>query len=189
VENIDALIRVGCVTRVQFCGLKEIAASEALAKTFGIPPGAKLAQIQKLAFLDDEPFIHTTIHVPSELAAKIPLDRIGEKQVFALIEENCSVRIQEAHQWVSASLAGGTIARDLKLKPGDPILLLERHFEATDGRMIEESIDRYRTDRMRHYLRLTRTDSLGVVPIDRTLGNPRHPSRSPSEGDRRSEDE
>lgn len=158
IESIDGLIKAGQATRIKYCGAKKVKATETLAKTFQVSQGADLTQIRKLEFAGDQPFIHITIFVPSDIAKDIPLERVGEKPVFALIEEHCGLRIEEAHQWISASLLGGDIARELGANPGDPALLVERHFVAPNGRVIQVSIDRYRTDQVRHYLRLRRKD-------------------------------
>lgn len=157
VENIGGIITAGYSTKIKFLGSKTIPASDGLAKSFGLTPGTPITELRKLQFVDDDPFFHIVLHVPSEFAAKVPLERIEEKPVFTLLEEYCNLRIQEAHQWMDASLADRTIARYLRLKLGDPVLFVERHFMDDTGRVVEIANDHYRTDRMRHFLRLRRS--------------------------------
>jgi len=157
VHSIQGFIDAGHVTKVKFLDSQNLPAGEGLAKILHIPPASLVTQFSKLDFANDEPFMHVTINLPYDLAARIPVQRIEEKPVFSLIEEYCNLRILEAHQWIAASLAGGEIARHLRLTPADPILLIERHFVDANGRVVQVSTDRCRTDRMRHYLRLTRT--------------------------------
>jgi GntR family transcriptional regulator len=85
----------------------------------------------------------------------------------ALLEELCGVRIVEARQWIDASLADSEIARHLGLRPGDPVLLVERSFIDETGRVVEIAVDRYRTDRVRYTLRILR----------RAAGGPPGPER------------
>ena len=163
VESIDGIISSGSVTKVKFLGSRSYPAGEGLAKTLGTAPGTMVTEFRKLQFVGDDPFFHIILQVPSDLAAKVPLDLIEEKPVFTLIEEYCNLRIQEAHQWMAASLADGEVARHLQLKRGDPVLLVERHFIDGTGRVVEIATDHYRTDRMRHFLRLTRPGLPGVA--------------------------
>lgn len=159
VENVGGIITAGYVTKIKFLGSRTVPAGEGLAKGFGIPPGTLVTEYRKLQFVDDDPFFHIVLHVPSDLAARLPIERLEEKPVFTLLEEYCNLRIQEAHQWMDASLADRTTARHLRLKLGDPVLFVERHFVDDTGRVVEIATDHYRTDRMRHFLRLRRSAS------------------------------
>ena len=166
VRSIEEIIAAGYVTKLKFLGCKTVRVNGRLAKSLQAPPGAEVTQFRGVRYVGDEPFFHLTLHVPTDLAAKIPLDRIEEEPVSALIEKYCGFQIQEISQWIAASLAGSEIGRHLKLKPGDPVLLVERHFIDATGRVVEIALDRYRTDHMRLFLRLTRPGPAGVV-----LGN------------------
>lgn len=185
VQSIEGLIYAGYVTQRKFLGSKTIRASEGLAKIFQVPPGNKVVQYRKVELVENEPFFHATIYVPYDLAAKIPLERVKKDPIFTLIEEYCQLRIQEAHQWVTASLASSEIAWHLKVKPGDPVLLEERHFVDAVGRVVEIATDHYRTDRMRQYLRLTRPGPPGVAlvsPAETGRGDRAFPAGSLAEG-------
>ncbi len=155
VRSIDEIIATGYATKLKFLTWKTIRAGAGIAKAFRIPAGSKLRQFHGLRLVDDEPFFHATIHVPLELAEKIPEERLHEKPVIALLEEYCGFRIREVDQWIAASLAGSEIARHLELKPGDPVLLVERHFIDTTGRVVEVVNDHYRSDRRRLLLKLS----------------------------------
>lgn len=156
VESFDEIITAGYALK-KFLGVKNLRAGEGLARIFGLSPQTEVTLFRKLQFADDEPFIYIAIHVPHDLAVKIPVEGIKDRPVFALLEEYCGLRIQEARQWAAASLATNEVARHLKIGSGDPIVLVERHFIDTTGRVVEVAIDRYRTDQMRLYMRLTRT--------------------------------
>jgi len=187
VQSIEGLIHAGSVTGRRLLGTKTIRAGEGLARSLRIPPGSGVTQYRKVEFVDEEPFFHATIHVPHELAAKIPVERVKKDPIFTLIEERCRLRIQEVRQWVTASLASSDIARHLKVKPGDPVLLVERHFIDDTGRVVEIATDHYRTDKMRHYLQLNGRDSLGPPYAAHTPPHSwaKSPSlRPPDEGNR-----
>ncbi len=163
VQSIEGLINAGHATQRKLLGTRTIVASAGVARILKIAPGGKVTQLRKLELVDSEPFLHATLHIPSDLAARIPMERVKMDPVFTLIEAYCRLRIQEARQWTTASLASSTIARHLGVNPSDPVLLQERHFIDVTGRVVEIATDHYRTDRMRHYVRLTRADALRTV--------------------------
>lgn len=170
VRSVEDIIAAGYVTKLKFLGRKTVRVNEGLAKSLQAPLGTEVTQFRGVRFVDGEPFFHITLHVPSDLAAKIPLERIEEDPVVVLIEKYCGLRIQEISQRIAASLAGTEIARHLKLRPGDPVLLVERHFIDATGRVVEVALDRYRTDRIRLFLRLTRSGPLTATPASRSEG-------------------
>ncbi len=157
VESLEGILGSGYETKLRFLGQARVPASDGVGQSLGVPPGTQIAKLRKVELVNGKPFFHITLYLPVDLAEKIPLELIEQRPVFLLIEEYCGCRIQEARQWVDASLASAEVARHLKLKPGDPVLLVERHFLDTTGRVVEVAIDHYRTDRMRHFMRLRRT--------------------------------
>jgi GntR family transcriptional regulator len=170
IQSLDQIIACGYMTKLKLLGYKTIQANEGLAKILQIPPASDVSEIRGIRFVDDRPFYHITLHVPSDIATKIPMEQAEEKPIFVLIEEYCGLRIKELLQWTSASLAGSEVARHLKLNVGDPVLLAERHFIDMNGRVVEAAIDRYRTDSKRHFLRWTRQGHSIAGPIGREEG-------------------
>lgn len=154
VRSIEEIIATGYATKLKFLEWKTIRAGEGVAKALRIPVGSELRQFRGLRLVDGEPFFHATIHVPLELAKKIPEERLYEKPIIALLQEYCNFRVREVYQWFVASLAGSEISQHLDLKPGDPVLLVERHFIDTTGRVVEVVNDHYRSDRRRLFLKL-----------------------------------
>jgi DNA-binding GntR family transcriptional regulator len=90
------------------------------------------------------------------MAVQIPKDKLTQEALTALLEEHCGIRVVKARRWMAASLADLEIAGHLGITHGDPVLLLEAHFLDELGRVIEVSIDKYRTDHIRHYAELRR---------------------------------
>jgi GntR family transcriptional regulator len=159
IESLEGIANSGYETQLKFLGQARVPASDGMAQSLGVPPGTEVVRIRKLELVNGKPFFHITLYLPSDIGGKIPVDLIEQRPVFLLIEEYCGCEIAEARQWVDASLASAEVARHLKLRPGDPLLLVERHFLDTTGRVVEVAIDHYRTDRMRHFMRLRRATS------------------------------
>lgn len=156
VESLEGIVGAGYETKLKFLGESRVPASDGIAQSLGLPAGAQIVKLRKVEFVNGKPFFHITLYLPPDVAERIPRALVEQRPVFVLIEEYCGCRIQEARQWVDASLASAEVARHLKLRAGDPVLLVERHFLDTAGRVVEVAIDHYRTDRMRHFMRLRR---------------------------------
>jgi GntR family transcriptional regulator len=156
VGSIEEIITASYSTKVRMLDYKTIPANAELARKLQIPEGTDVMLYRGLRFVDGEPFFDFNLHVPCDLAAQIPPNRFGEKPLIALIEECCHLQIYRARQWTAASLASSETANLLKLTLGDPVLLIERHYIDANGRVVGVTIDRYRTELMRHYLEVTR---------------------------------
>jgi GntR family transcriptional regulator len=168
IGSIEEIISSGYRMRYRLLGRRRLPAPEGWAKLLRIAVGTPVTEFRGLRLVDGQPFFHVRLHVPSELADRVPGRRLREKALVALLEEHCGVRIVEAHQWTAASLADSEVARHLGLRPGDPVLLVERHFVDETGRVVEISTDRYRTDRVRHYLRIHRRPPARPLPASGT---------------------
>jgi GntR family transcriptional regulator len=168
IGSIDEIIS-GYRVQYRLLGRRRIRAPDGLAKALRVAVGARVTEFRGIRLIEGQPFFHVTLHVPTELADRVPPARLRDRPLVALLEEHAGVQIVEAQQWTAASLADSEVARHLGLRPGDPVLLVERHFIDETGRVVELSMDRYRTDRVRHYLRILRRSASGPgrrPPID-----------------------
>jgi len=143
-------------TKRKFLSVRNMPAPDGLAKAMGIPVGAQVTELKRLGLVKGEPFYHATVYMLSEMAAQLPKDKLKGEWAIALLEEYCGIRAVKARQWLAASLADVEIAGHLQIRFGDPVLLLEIHFLDETGRVVEVSVDRYRTDHIKHYLELNR---------------------------------
>ncbi len=150
--------------RYRLIDIRDIRAPAKLARLFGLPVGSPVTELHRLRLVDGRPFFHVTLHVPRDLASDIPRARLQKHALFTLLEEHCGIRIVAVHQWMSAALAEVDVARHLGLQPGDPVLRIERHYVDERGRIVEVTVDRYRTDRVRYYLRLQRQGQIETSP-------------------------
>lgn len=158
VEAINDIISTSyrMESKRKLLGIRELSAPEGLAKAMGVPFNTLVTELKGLRLIKGEPFYHVTLYVPRELAAMIPKEHLKEKPTIALLEEHCGIRAVKARQWMAASLADMEVATHLKISPGDPVLLVEVHFIDETGRVVEVSMDRYRTDHARYYVELFR---------------------------------
>jgi GntR family transcriptional regulator len=150
--------------RYRFLDVRDVPASRELAAIFGGPPGMPVREFRRLRLVDGRPFFYVTLQVPRDLAERVPRPRFREKPMVSLLEEHAGIRVVAADQWASAARADEEVARHLRLKVGDPVLTVERHFFGERGRVVEVAVDRYRTDGVRYYLRLKRRSREAEAP-------------------------
>jgi GntR family transcriptional regulator len=175
VESVDDVITspTRLRHRYRFVDIRDVPASRELAALFGGPPGMPVTEFRRLRLVDGRPFFHVTLQVPRGLAERVPRARLRDKPMVSLLEEHAGIRVVAADQWASAERADGDVVRHLRVKPGDPILSVERHFFDERGRVVEIAVDRYRTDGVRYYLRLrrrSRAAEAGARPEAASLG-------------------
>lgn len=156
VGSIEEIITASYTTKLDALERENIRANEELAKGLQVAIGTEITQFRGLRSVDGKPFFHFILSVPDDIAGKIPLEHTGDEPIMALVERFCNVQIQKARQWTAASLAGSEVAHLLDIRLGDPVLLVERHYIDKTGRVVGVAMDRYRTDRIRHFLCLTR---------------------------------
>jgi GntR family transcriptional regulator len=156
--TLDAIILSAHELRYEFryLRIRDVPAGPAVARSLGVARGAPVREYRRLHLVDGVPTTHVVLHVPRELAARVPRGRLRTTPVVTLLEQHCGIRIVAAHQWVAAAAADPEVARHLDIRPGAPVLAVERHFLDETGRVVELATDRYRTDRVRYYLRLER---------------------------------
>lgn len=78
------------------------------------------------------------------------------KAVYALLEENYGLKIQQVDQDIDSALATSNVASRLLIPVGHPLLEITRRYYTDDERLIEASINFHPAGRFRYQIRLTR---------------------------------
>jgi GntR family transcriptional regulator len=94
---------------------------------------------------DGFPFSHLTTYVPARIAQNYSEDDLATTPLFKLLERS-GVQIVEAHQSVSATLAGPDVAEALEVVVGSALLSLKRVMRDVDGNGVEYLSALYRPD-------------------------------------------
>ncbi|TCT11571.1 GntR family transcriptional regulator [Tepidamorphus gemmatus] len=139
-----------------------------LSFSYGVPPahvaealrlaeGARAQRAVRLRLAQGLPFSYLTTFVPEEIAQGYSEADLATTPLFRLLEES-GVRVDHAHQSVSAVLATPEIATALETEVGAALISLTRVVYDRDGRGIEYLSALYRPDRYQLELTLTRDD-------------------------------
>lgn len=133
-----------------------VPADQQMADGLQIQAGAPLVVIERLRFVDDEPWVLATTYLPYDVAPGLVHDDLTDQSLYALLERDYDVHLTHGHRGVEAAVAGDALAADLGIKAGDPVLVL-RSTSYAGERPVEMFVAYHRGDRSRFEVTLNRT--------------------------------
>ncbi len=112
-------------------------------------------EIRRLRLADDEVIGIHTAYVPFPLADRVQADQMvqGDSSLFYL-EQLMGVALSESHRIIEAVSASGSEAMLLDVRPGAPLLKIQRTTIGADGIPVEFLRAVYRGDRFEYYVHL-----------------------------------
>ena len=128
---------------------------EFVCHAIGLKRDARVQRATRIRLSENIPFSHLTTYVPEEIARNYSENDLATTPLFKLLERS-GVKIGEAHQSVSATLAGPEIADALGVMVGSALLSLRRIVKDTDGNGVEFLSALYRPDMFRLEMSLAR---------------------------------
>lgn len=168
----------GAHLRSEVRRLERVPADEPIASLLELEPGAPLIVLERLRFVDDEPWVLTTTYLPYEVAPGLLSDDLTDQSLYAVLEERYGVALTHGTRGVEAAVASDDLAEALAIAPGAPVLVL-RSTSYAGGRPVEVFVAYHRGDRSRFEVTLTRTPPGEALaePLMRVTGAFREPAR------------
>ncbi|MET0693234.1 MAG: GntR family transcriptional regulator, partial [Propionibacteriaceae bacterium] len=158
----------GSQLRSEVKRLEVVPADEQVARELGLELGASVIVLERLRFVDDEPWVLVIGHLPLDLAPGLPGDDLTSQSLYALLEQKYGVVLGHGRRSVEASVANASLAGDLGIDEGQPVLVLRSTVYGKDERPVELFVAYHRGDRSRFEVDLTRSaDSTGLSPLMR----------------------
>lgn len=146
------------------------AADPDVAARLEVPDGTAVVVLERLRFVDDEPWVYAISHVPAALAPDLVDQDLREQSLYALLERRYGLRLVRSRRAVEAHSAGSSLARDLGVARHAPVLKLTNVSYGTDNRPVETFVAYHRGDRSRFEVELERTaDGRAVPPMVRVV--------------------
>ena len=146
------------------------AADPDVAARLDVPEGTAVVVVERLRFVDDEPWVYTVSHVPATLAPDLVDQDLREQSLYGLLERRYGLRLTRSRRGVEAHSAGGAMARDLGIARNAPVLKLTNVSFGADNRPVETFVAYHRGDRSRFEVELERAaDGRSVPPLVRVL--------------------
>jgi GntR family transcriptional regulator len=166
----DDVTSTGRTLRSEVRTLKVTAADSDVAGRLEIEPGAAVVAIERLRFIDDEPWVFATGHVPAGLAPDLVDQDLREQSLYALLERRYGLRLVRSHRTVEAYGASGRLARDLGIPQNAPVLKLTSVSYDAENQPVETFVAYHRGDRSRFEVDLQRSSAgLPALPTVRPV--------------------
>lgn len=127
-------------------GYSEHAASDALATRLQLEPGAPVAELLSLRYVDREPLSLNRLQMAAPLGARLRKADTGGRDFVSVYESDFGLHVGHAEVEVSAMPAGRLQREHLGLAEHAPVLQVERLVHDADGRPLHLETSWYRHD-------------------------------------------
>jgi len=170
-ENISLM---GVATDVEVLEFDYIPALAEVADALQVDRGATVQRTVRVRLLDGEPMSHLVTYVPEDIGRSFDRDDMGNFPLLTLMERH-GVKVADARQSVSATLAEPEVARVLAIHAGSPLIDVRRVVRDVNDRPVEFIRVLYRPDKYQFEMNLKRVrrregmqwQSLGQDPSGR----------------------
>lgn len=140
-------------------------ASDVIAEQLQCAPGTPVVALERLRFVDGEPWSLSTTWMPEAIGAHAFGAELAEHSLYALLAQH-DIRAAKGVRSVEASVTDAREGQLLGIGPGKPVLLLRSTMVDAADRPIEHFQALHRGDRTRFEFHLAASDPHG--PLFRT---------------------
>jgi len=147
---------LGRILRSDVRVLKVTAADGEVAGRLHLAPGDPVVLLERLRYVDDEPWVYAISHVPALLAPDLVDQDLREQSLYALLEKRYGLTIVRSHRTVEAHSASARLAKDLHISKNAPVLKLTNVGFDSAGTPVETFVAYHRADRSRFEVTLER---------------------------------
>lgn len=151
--------------------LEVVPADAMIASELQLELGASVILIERLRFVDDEPWALVITQIPYAVAPGLLGEDLADQSLYGLLENKYNVRLRHGQRSLSAAIAHEDLARHLRIATGDPLLVL-RSLVHGETRPVEAFVAYHRGDRSRFEVTLERSAGMQhpSEPLMRILG-------------------
>lgn len=129
-------------------------APKRVQEALGTPPDETFLRIERVRCADGRPIVLLVSYLPGSLGIDPAEDFSGS--LYELLEVKYSIRLGEALQVIEAGVADETLAEQLEIDEGDPILVIRRSTFSRSKAPVEYVEGFYAAERYRYSIRLER---------------------------------
>jgi len=153
---LASLAEMGRRTTVKLLSFDYVAAEGVVAQALGVPSAEMLQRSVRVRSVDGEPFSYLTTFVPERVSLTFTRQELASRPLLDLLER-AGVKVEHAHQRVSAGLATPDVAAALAVRTGTPLIELTRVVYDQSGCGVEHLHALYRPDRYAFEIDLIRS--------------------------------
>lgn len=128
--------------------LVETPADDLVAQRLELDSGTPVVELERLRSLDGEPWVLAVTYLPATLVPGIVRrDLGGSESLYRILREEYGLSVVSSVRRVEAALTDAREAHLLRMRAGDPLLVLRSISYTTGERPLEYFIARHRGDR------------------------------------------
>lgn len=160
---IEDIISMGIKTKTKLIDLSWMTAPENVRERLKLRKQDQTLRIEKVRLIKGNSFSHVFNYLPPDIGKNIPSDKLTEKPLLMILEDDLNIRVDTAIQTVEATIADAQLATLLEIRVGEPLLKVERTVFDVKQRPVEYVSVLYRADKYFYTVNLKRERSKNSV--------------------------
>ena len=157
IGSLEDLKVYGTSTSLKILSHKEVRATDEVASALHIARGAPVVEIRGLRTSAAGPLAYQRNYLLLDVGRSVKQVNLARVPMIDAMERELDIHILRATQWFAAVAAEGEECRLLKVKPGAPLLQIQRLFQSQERGPVEFATTHFRPDRYKHVSTITRT--------------------------------
>jgi GntR family transcriptional regulator len=146
----EVLQMLGMIPDVKVLSFQKTLPSQEVSRALRLREGERAILMKRLYRSGGTPVALVYVYLPlalEEHAEVLRDERAPTETTYTILESKLGVEIKEAHHVVRARHASREVARALRVKEGDPVLVVDRLTLASDGQPLEFDVCHYNAER------------------------------------------
>ncbi|HET7794877.1 MAG TPA: GntR family transcriptional regulator [Rhizobacter sp.] len=152
----EAMRQMGYETFARVLSVKTVTPSAQVAEKLQLPKRARVTELQRVRFLNREPISLDVTYVPTAIGQRLAKEDLAARDVFVILENDYGLALGHAELQIGSTLADESLAAQLKVEEGSPVLFIERTTHTADGAPIDYEHLYYRGDAFQYKVRVDR---------------------------------
>lgn len=152
----EAMGPSGYETFSQVLSMRQVPASDVVARRLQLAFGDAVYEIQRLRYLNREPISVDQSYFPLALGERLAQEDLPTRDIFVILENDFGLHLTHADVQIEAISADEFLARQLRIAEASPLLRIERLTYA-DDQPVDFEFLYYRGDAFQYRLRIDRT--------------------------------
>jgi GntR family transcriptional regulator len=168
IESIDDILNLGKEMAFKIHEFRMVPNNEEISKKLKNPQDRFIFQIIGVRYFQGQPISHVHYHLPFALGSRISVEQLNADPFIPQFENLAGIQVVEGEQSISSGRANRTVAKNLGIRQGSPILIMETLYFDHQGQPVEFIKARYREE-FRYNIRVTRR-KMGSTAIPGIFG-------------------
>lgn len=152
---IEEFKDLGTATIAKLVRQGPVPAPPDVASALGVAEGELIYEFKRLRLLGRQPLLLLDAYFPLRIGQKIARRDLHGELVVPTLREIVPSKLREEYQQIDAIQAKGVLARQLRLEPGAPVLLVKRLFLDVAGNPVVFFRENFRADRYFYTIKLS----------------------------------